>query len=118
MFDSVAERAGDVIFDRTQSRLSRWCQVGTLCTKCVANLVNSQRKSLQVSYMYRRPTVQIQASRYCNFIFQSPKDTETDTFMGLVEICSYRKGSFHNRIDQETHFDLAENVKNLHRRQK
>lgn len=66
---TVAEWAGDAIFDRTQSRLSRWCQSRTLRTKCVANLVNSQHKSLQVLCMYRRPTVQIQASRICNFIF-------------------------------------------------
>lgn len=74
-FDSVAEWARDAIFDRTQSRLSRWCQAETLCMKCGANLVNSQHKSLQVSHTYGWPTVQIQASRIllqeCNFLFFS-----------------------------------------------
>lgn len=92
---------------RTQSRLSRWCQAGTLCTKCVVNLVNSQCRTLQGSHLYRWPTVQIQASRICNFIFQVLCRHWSWHINGSSGSLELQKG-----LDQESHFDLAGNVKN------
>lgn len=92
---------------RTQSRLSRWCQAGTLCTKCVANLVNSQCRTLQGLHLYRWPTVQIQASRICNFIFQVLCRCWSWHINGSGGSLELQEG-----LDQETHFDLAGNVKN------
>lgn len=54
---------GNAIFDRSQSRPSRWYQRGTLCSKCTVDLVNLQHQALEETTVFaqicRPPTMQI-----------------------------------------------------------